>query len=130
MQQEILPGVAIVGSQHLLIPSQDVSELAKKMYGEIQTFKRFLRLQHGKALIHSSSYRTGRSGNSETIRYRQTFYGIVRYYIICYPQLYGTSPMHIAVIDKLDVMDNEPVERPDVIKRNLFVPVKRGGGAT
>ena len=38
--------------------------------------------------------------------------------------------MHIAVIDKLDVKDNEPVERPDVIKRNLFVPVKRGGGAT
>ena len=60
MQQEILPRVAIVGSHHLLIPSQDVSELAKKMYGEIQTFKRFLRLQHGKALIHSSSYRTGR----------------------------------------------------------------------
>ena len=38
--------------------------------------------------------------------------------------------MHIEVIEKLDVMDNEPVERPEVIQRNVCTCERGGGGAT
>lgn len=65
------------------MPSEEVRNAIVGKFGFVAQYERFLRLQVGKALVHSELYRSSRRRNSETVKYGINLYGIVRYYVKC-----------------------------------------------
>ena len=125
-RKKVSHDLAIIGVPRHFEPSMEVSDLIQMRYGAISRAERFLRLKHERSLIHSSFYRVRRCRNSETIRYMDTSYGVVRYFMKC-EQTGTKTPLHIAIIDRLEIIHEQIIMKHVVMTNDVFVAVRASG---